>query len=600
MPVHQPLFYSRFTANNHAQLYTNEKFYRTLNLNQYCQNAENYGTFETDLMQLISTRPKGYNELYALNFYLNSLPDDLQIIHFRSNFTAFGQLMFVNYPVDGFLTYKNNVDNLLHIQIIQYQSVYFHGHTAKCPMSNTPEENIKAENTLLVTKDIIYLCDHFTHHFKNVLGPVVFDYVEISDCDFSRHFIPKTKNFIPFPKSTYNYTKFLDDIYTKKLTGLLVVKNLKISKQSQNPIFGFIIQKIEYGLNKMSPYTQTQVSKLNNSKRVISVHECKEFMVISTEYFNWLRKTFGFENQPDIYHALLFYLDDYLRSSIENKLSIRKSLKNLIKHENDLSLKQNYEIKAELIKLMLNSCYGYTLCNLTSTKFKQYENRRHISAKNYKNLVSCFKFSKNVYLVQTKKTHLEEFPTMLGHVGCYILFYSKIILLKRLYFLLKYLNPQQAQLLYMDTDSAHFLMKYAKFEDNVDQTLRADFLAMYDKHFETGNKISGVWVEEGFFNTAEYLGEKCYRLFDDFNKTKYITHMKGLNAYFQTQYHTNNVNPKQMPYLSYNNFFKAPDFLIFKTHMSKNLFTNYVPNKRYFISASGSIPLNFNPGFSNV
>jgi len=50
----------------------------------------------------------------------------------------------------------------------------------------------------------------------------------------------KTKNFIPFPKSTYNYTKFLDDIYTKKLTGLLVVKNLQISKQSQNPIFGFI------------------------------------------------------------------------------------------------------------------------------------------------------------------------------------------------------------------------------------------------------------------------------------------------------------------------------------------------------------------------
>jgi hypothetical protein len=196
-----------------------------------------------------------------------------------------------------------------------------------------------------------------------------------------------------------------------------------------------------------------------------------------------------------------------------------------------------------------------------------------------------------VYLVQTKKTIKEQFTTMLGHVGSYILFYSKIILSKRLLYILRFLNPTLAQLLYMDTDSAHFLVKYPKFVDNVDKNLQHCFQLQFNKHFETGNKISGIWVEEGFFNTGEYLGEKCYRLFNKDNKDIYITHMKGLNTYFQNEYHKNNIDSLKFPYLSYNNFFKSPDFLIFKTHMSKNLFTNYVPNKRYFVSASGSLPL---------
>jgi hypothetical protein len=68
-------------------------------------------------MQLVSTSPRAYNEYNALNFYLNSLPNDIQIVHFQSYFTAFGQLMFVNYPVDGFLSYTSSVDNILHVKI---------------------------------------------------------------------------------------------------------------------------------------------------------------------------------------------------------------------------------------------------------------------------------------------------------------------------------------------------------------------------------------------------------------------------------------------------------------------------------------------------
>ena len=204
----------------------------------------------------------------------------------------------------------------------------------------------------------------------------------------------------------------------------------------------------------------------------------------------------------------------------------------------------------------------------------------------------CIQISNNVFLVEKKKEHDTSFATLLGQVGCYILFNSKIILLKRLYFLLKHLNPTKAQLLYMDTDSAHFLLQHKKFQDNVDDNLKLAFQQLFNKHFETGNKLSGIWVHEGYFTSAEYIGEKSYKLI---NKTdnNYLTHMKGLNSAFQTQYVTENIDKQTTPAIGYNSFFKSPDFIIFKTHMSKELFTNFVPNKRYFVCATGSLPLKF-------
>ena len=314
------------------------------------------------------------------------------------------------------------------------------------------------------------------------------------------------------------------------------------------------------------------------------------YVVLSTEYYNFLRLTFGFAHPPEILHAIIFQQSDYLRASIEKKLIARQILKAQIKNEKDPIVKQNHEVRAELIKLMLNSCYGFTLCNLTSNKFRSFENRRTIP-KSFEHIKTCFEFKTNVYLVEKKKKIIEEFSTLLGHVGCKILFYSKIIFSKRLLFISQFLCPTMAQILYMDTDSAHILVKHKKLVENVRPRLRDKFLTLFDKHFETGPKISGIWVEEGFFENGEYLGEKCYRLYNSSN-SNYLTHMKGLNSFFQHEYHTNNLDPNKFPYLSYNNFHKTQDFLIFKTNFCKNLFTNYVPTKRYFVSATGSLPLN--------
>ena len=243
---------------------------------------------------------------------------------------------------------------------------------------------------------------------------------------------------------------------------------------------------------------------------------------------------------------------------------------------------------------MLNSCYGFTLCNLTSSKFKTFKNlkRSPQHAIRKQKIVSCVQLSDRVFLAEYRRTQLQNpFETMLGHVGCSILFHSKIILLKRLNYLLSLLNPTKAQLLYMDTDSAHFLVKHKRFEDNVDENLKEIFLSLFDKHFETGNKISGIWVVEGFFNSGTYIGEKSYVLSNENNT---LSHMKGLNSMFQHKFVTEKINPYEKPNISYNIMHKSPDFAIYKTYMNKNLFSNYIPIKRYFVYAAGSLPLKIN------
>ena len=86
-----------------------------------------------------------------------------------------------------------------------------------------------------------------------------------------------------------------------------------------------------------------------------------------------------------------------------------------------------------------------------------------------------FRNGEKYFLVEIAKKHEESFPTLLGHVGCFILFNSKIILLKRLLFLLKFFIPKLAQLLYMDTNTAHFLVKHKILQENVSHNLKPFF-----------------------------------------------------------------------------------------------------------------------------
>ncbi len=588
LPVGWPLFFTRCIQSDFQELHQSSG--TTLDVKSFCDNVRTFGNIKTDRFRLVNKPPRFANEYHALNTYLRRLPHDIQVIRFQSHFTALGQLYFGEFPVDGFLVYKRPNDPMYYIKIIQYQSYYYHGHHSSCHLNNNDKQKELQAKTNSVKSQIIQLFTHFINHFK--LCYVKFEYVEIYDCFFNEHKILPIQNYTVQYKKTYSYLKFLDDILNKKLTGFIVVRNLEIKKNNQNPLFGFFIQKVQYELNNLSSYTQKHLTHFKPGPRVISLHKTSSFMVISTDYFLMLYNMFGFETTPDIYHGLFFQMEHYLKNHIELKLKARKYLKYLIKHEKHPETKQNYEIKAELIKLMLNSCYGFTLCNLTSSKFKTFRNSNNVPKhKNRrKNIKSCLKLANNCYLLEMNKIAQEPFTTMLGHIGSSILFHSKRIFLKRLGYLLRSFNPTKTQLLYMDTDSAHFLVKHRNLEDNVDENLRDEFKRLFDKHFETGDKLSGIWVQEGFYNSGQYIGEKSYILYNTDTNT-HLSHMKGLNTFFQQQFYDKNINPQEYTNISYNIFFKSADFAIYKTYMSKNLFSNYIPTKRYFISATGSLPL---------
>lgn len=593
IPIGTPFLYNRFTQSDFKQLRT-KGFAPYLHTKEFCDNVQHHGNHQTDMIKLVNKPPRGMYEYTVLKQYLTQLPPNINIIRFQSNFTAFGQLYFSQFPLDGFLAYY--LDEHLYIKLIQYQSTYYHGHMPFCTIQNNEFYQIKAQERINIKKNITNLYTHFLNHFQ--LSNVSIEYVEISDCDFESHSIPKISSLFPFQKQ-YTYMSFLNNILNKSVTGFIVVRNLEIKKNNQSPIFGFIIQKVEYMLKHLSPYTQTLLKYMLTNQRVVSLHKSDEYMVISTEYMRWLYNTFGgFEKTPDIYHAIVFQMDYYLRDAVESKLKLRKEIKEQIKNELIIEKKQILEIQSELIKLLLNSSYGFTLCNVTSSKFKSFKNAGcfPMNKKRLDKLKSSIQLDTKVFLNEYHNNIPDPFETMLGHVGCSILFSSKIILLKRLYFLLKYLNPTKAQLLYMDTDSSHFLLKHPKFIDNVDENLQYEFQLLFNKHFESGNKISGIWVQEGFFTKANYIGEKCYILYNENenkneNKNDNISHMKGLNNFFQKQFIEKNIAPKMLPNIAYNLFYKSPDFTLYKASYTKNIFTNYFPIKRYFVSATGSLPL---------
>jgi hypothetical protein len=204
MPVNSPLFFTRSIKDNTDQIQQKPK-HSTININKLCTTVREKGDFNTDRFHLINDPPCFYNEFHALNHYLASLPKDIEtIIRFQSSFTAMGQLYFAQYPVDGFLAFKKKNCQKLFIKIIQYQSVFRHGHNSLCWIKNNENQQKLADTTLEVKMEIKLLLQHFVEHFQ--LHHIEWEYVEIFDCEYN-HKIPQyqDKQFL-FPyKKTYTY-----------------------------------------------------------------------------------------------------------------------------------------------------------------------------------------------------------------------------------------------------------------------------------------------------------------------------------------------------------------------------------------------------------
>ena len=69
---------------------------------------------------------------------------------------------------------------------------------------------------------------------------MIFEYSEVFDCEYKNHYLC---NQVPF-KSKYKYSDFLNNIYSKKINGFLVLNGLSIRKTSRAPYQGNIYRNI--------------------------------------------------------------------------------------------------------------------------------------------------------------------------------------------------------------------------------------------------------------------------------------------------------------------------------------------------------------------
>lgn len=149
---------------------------------------------------------------------------------------------------------------------------------------------------------------------------------------------------------------------------------------------------------------------------------------------------------------------------MESYLKRRQSIKVEIDQTTDSKKLISLQIQASLIKLLINSVYGYCLLDESSNKYRTYRiiqtNNYKKSLNKYKPYAECILNSNYVIAECLSESKINGFDTkrMLPEYGTLILQSSKVILLKSLYFILSHLCPTKIQLLYCDTDSIHLAM----------------------------------------------------------------------------------------------------------------------------------------------
>ena len=191
--------------------------------------------------------------------------------------------------------------------------------------------------------------------------------------------------------------------------------------------------------------------------------------------------------------------------------------------------------KANFLKLILNGVYGYCLARLNSASSPfscetkvQMRGVRKMLEQQSENILRINKISSR-YAVVTRRSYDSEscVSSPLIGVGAAILGTSKVILLESMMFLLRYLDPRMAELVYCDTDSVFLSVAHATLEENVPLELRQEFLSQLGRYVDSPTKLSGYLLLENVCLGCTILGEKMYTLLGE-SDCLIKTRMKGV------------------------------------------------------------------------
>ena len=249
--------------------------------------------------------------------------------------------------------------------------------------------------------------------------------------------------------------------------------------------------------------------------------------MIGKPYSRYLYKSFGFDGDLFILHGVFFLHRPYLRAQIRHFLELRKELK----QQNTLVSMA----KANFLKLLLNGVYGYTLARInsdsspfTSENILTLRRVRHILDHDPERVKRVYQISSRhaVLSVQSYDSTSCVSSPLIG-VGAAILGASKVILLDSMMFLLRYLDPRMAEMVYSDTDSVFIAVCSPRLEENVPLELREEFLHQLGKYVDSPTELSGYLHLENICRGCTIYGEKMYTLWGESDRL-IKTRMKGV------------------------------------------------------------------------
>lgn len=129
-------------------------------------------------------------------------------------------------------------------------------------------------------------------------------------------------------------------------------QDLELCHTSRNPYMGFCIQRT-HGIPSDTAALQS-LSTTEGRSGIIGGNSFVGIHVVHTSYLVFLQSTFGFQQNPVMLHAVFYQHRPYLGAKVSSFLTQRKELKQLGTTD---SL-----AKANFLKLILNSIYGFCLC----------------------------------------------------------------------------------------------------------------------------------------------------------------------------------------------------------------------------------------------
>ena len=174
-----------------------------------------------------------------------------------------------------------------------------------------------------------------------------------------------------------------------------------------------------------------------------------------------------YTNTP--FYIILYLVFDH-EPIFKNKMNQYLLRRQAIKLELEKPLSKNalnsLNIQSSLIKLLVNSVYGYCLLEQASNKYQCFVIKSKQSLKNlsgklvkkYEPTSFCLPGTTKWFIVGLKNVYKNSgfiSKRILPEIGSLILQASKVHLLKCLYFILSHTCPTKCQFLYCDTDSIH-------------------------------------------------------------------------------------------------------------------------------------------------